>query len=39
MISNQRIGVEEPSTINAEFLVWRDGNPRFNNEVQNFRTE
>lgn len=26
MISNQRIGVEEPATINAEFLVWRDGN-------------
>ena len=26
MISNQRIGVEEPSTINAEFLGWQDGN-------------
>lgn len=26
MISNQRIGVEEPATINAEFLVWQDGN-------------
>lgn len=33
MISNRRIGVEEPATINAEFLGWQDVNSVW---IQNF---
>ena len=36
MISNQRIGVEETSTINAEFLGWQDGNSVWRQNLPNW---